>query len=205
MKNNKAMYALSYGLFVLTARQGEKDNGCIINTGMQVTTDPNRIIITVNKSNYTHDMVKATGKFTLSVLSEQADFSTFQRFGFQSGRDVDKFDGFLGHAVRGENGVLFVTKGTSAWLSCKVVSTLDLGTHTLFLADVEDGDVLSSAPSATYTYYQANIKPKPQAAPAAKKRWVCTVCGYIYEGDFLPDDFICPWCKHPASDFEPLP
>ncbi len=205
MKNNKAMYALSYGLFVLTARQGEKDSGCITNTAMQVTTEPNRVVITVNKSNYTHDMVKATGKFTLSVLSEQAEFSTFQRFGFQSGRDVEKFDGFMDHAVRGENGILYVTKGTCAWLSCKVVETLDLGTHTLFLADVEDGDVLNTVPSATYSYYQANIKPKPQAAaPAAKKRWVCTVCGYVYEGDFLPDDFICPWCKHPASDFEPL-
>ncbi len=206
MKNNKAMYALSYGLFVLTARQGEKDSGCITNTAMQVTTEPNRIVITVNKSNYTHDMVMATKKFTLSILSEQAEFSTFQRFGFQSGRDVEKFDGFMDHAVRGENGILYVTKGTCAWLSCKVVETLDLGTHTLFLADVEDGDVLSNVPSATYSYYQANIKPKPQAAaPSAKKRWVCTVCGYVYEGDFLPDDFICPWCKHPASDFDPLP
>ena len=207
MKNPKAMYALSYGLFVLTARQGEKDNGCITNTAMQVTTDPNRIVITVNKSNYTHDMVLATGRFTLSVLSEKADFSTFQRFGFQSGRDVDKFAGFEAHTVRGENGILRVTEGVCAWLSCKVVSTIDLGTHTLFLADVEDGDVLNDHPAATYTYYQANIKPNPQAAaaaPAAKKRWVCVVCGYVYEGDFLPEDFICPWCKHPASDFEPL-
>ena len=206
MKNPKAMYALSYGLFVLTARQGEKDNGCIINTAMQVTTEPNRVIITVNKSNYTHDMVLSTGRFTLSVLSEQAEFSTFQRFGFQSGRDVDKFAGFEAETVRGDNGILRVTKGVCAWLSAKVVSTLDLGTHTLFLADVEDGDVLSADPAVTYTYYQANIKPKPQApaAPTAKKRWVCTVCGYVYEGDFLPADFICPWCKHPASDFEPL-
>ena len=206
MKDPKAMYALSYGLFVLTTRVGEKDNGCIINTAMQVTTDPNRIIITVNKSNYTHDLVAQAGVFTLSVLSEKAPFSTFPRFGFQSGRDVDKFAGFEDQVVRGENGVYRVTAGTSAWLSCKVVSTLDLGTHTLFLADVVDGDVLTADPAVTYTYYQANIKPKPQAAaaPAAKKRWVCTVCGYVYEGDFLPEDFICPWCKHPASDFEPL-
>ena len=204
MKNSKAMYALSYGLFVLTARRGEKDNGCIINTAMQVTTDPNRIIITVNKTNYTHDMVLETGEFTLSVLSQKAEFSTFQRFGFQSGRDVDKFAGFEEHAVRGDNGIDRVTLGTSAWLSCRVVSTLDLGTHTLFLADVLDGDVLSADPSVTYTYYQVNIKPKPQAAPSDKKRWVCTVCGYVYEGDFLPEDFICPLCKHPASDFELL-
>ena len=205
MKDSKAMYALSYGLFVLTARRGEKDNGCIINTAMQVTTEPNRIIITVNKTNYTHDMVLETGIFTLSVLSQKAEFSTFQRFGFQSGRDVDKFAGFAEHAVRGDNGVYYVTAGTSAWLSCKVVSTLDLGTHTLFLADVVDGDTLSSDPSVTYTYYQANIKPKPQAAPpSAQKRWVCRICGYVYEGEELPADFICPWCKHPASDFELL-
>lgn len=206
MKNEKAMYALSYGLFVLTARQDGKDNGCIINTAGQVTTTPNRITITVNKSNHTHDMILATGKFGLSVLSEQAGFDLFQRFGFQSGRDADKFAGFEAHVVRDAEGLYHVTQGTSAWLSCKVVSTLDLGTHTLFLADVLDGDVLSSAPSATYAYYQANIKPKPQAAPAAsaKKRWVCTVCGYVYEGDFLPDDYICPLCKHPASDFELL-
>ena len=205
MKDPKAMYALSYGLFVLTARQGDKDNGCIINTASQVTTDPNRIVITVNKSNHTHDMVLATGEFALSVLSEQAGFDLFQRFGFQSGRDTDKFAGFEDHVRRGEDGLYYVTQGTCARLSCRVVSTLDLGTHTLFLADVVDGDVLSDTPSATYAYYQANIKPKPQAAaPAAKKRWVCTVCGYVYEGDFLPGDFICPLCKHPASDFEPL-
>ncbi len=204
MKNDKAMYALSYGLFILTARQGEKDNGCIINTAMQVTTEPNRLVITVDKKNYTHDMVKATGRFTLSILSEKADFSLFRRFGFQSGRDVDKFAGFP-HTRRGEDGVLYVTEGVNAWLSCRVVSTLDLGTHTLFLADVEGGDMLSSDPSATYAYYHAHIKPAPQAAPAGEtKKWVCKICGYVYEGDELPADFICPICKHPASDFEPM-
>ncbi len=205
MKNDKAMYALSYGLFVLTARQGDKDNGCIINTAAQVTTSPNRITIAVNKSNYTHDMILSDGRFNLSVLSEKADFSLFQRFGFQSGRNADKFNGFWRSAWRAENGITYVKEGVNAWLSCKVVSTLDLGTHTLFLADVVDGDVLTGDPSATYAYYQAHIKPRPQAAPApegSKKRWVCTVCGYIYEGDERPADFICPLCKHPASDFE---
>lgn len=205
MKDPKAMYALSYGLFVLTARRGEKDSGCIINTGIQVTSQPNRVLITVNKSNFTHDMILETGAFNLSVLTEKADFSLFQRFGFQSGRDVDKFQGFA-HATRTENGLLAVTEGTNAWLSCKVVSTMDLGTHTLFVADVVEGDTLSRENSATYAYYQASIKPRP-AAPAAepgKKRWVCTVCGYIYEGETLPVDFICPICKHPASDFEPV-
>ena len=206
--DNKVMYALSYGLFVLSARRGEKDNGCITNTAIQVTTDPNRIVIAVNKGNYTHDMVKETGRFTLSILSEEAKFDLFQRFGFQSGRDVDKFAGFEAHTARDKDGICYVTQGTNAWLSCKVVSATDLGSHTLFLADVLDGGTLSSASSATYAYYQAHIKPKPAAsAPAAseKKRWVCTVCGYVYEGDELPADYICPLCKHPASDFELLP
>lgn len=205
MKDPKAMYAMSYGLFVLTARRGEQDNGCIINTGIQVTSQPNRVLIAVNKSNFTHDMILETGAFNLSVLTEKADFSLFQRFGFQSGRDVDKFQGFA-HTLRTDNGLLAVTEGTGAWLSCKVASTVDLGTHTLFVADVTDGDTLSREPSATYAYYQTNIKPRP-AAPATetgKKRWVCTVCGYIYEGETLPADFICPICKHPASDFEPV-
>ena len=203
--DNKVMYSLSYGLFVLSARRGDKDNGCITNTAIQVTTTPNRIVIAVNKGNYTHDMVAQTGRFTVSVLSEEAKFDLFQRFGFQSGRDVDKFAGFAG-AKRGENGILYVTQGINAYLTCKVVSATDLGTHTLFLAEVTDGDVLSDAPSATYAYYQAHIKPKPAApaAPSEKKRWVCKVCGYVYEGDELPADYICPLCKHPASDFEPL-
>lgn len=204
--DQKVMYTLSYGLFVLSARRGEKDNGCITNTAIQVTAEPNRIAIAVNKANYTHDMVLETGKFTLSVLSEEAKFDLFQRFGFQSGRDVDKLADFQEHIARDGNGVVYVTQGTNAWISCQVVSTMDLGTHTLFVADVLDGGVLSQAPSATYSYYQSHIKPKP-AAPAgesSKKRWVCTVCGYVYEGEELPADFICPLCKHPASDFELL-
>ena len=204
--DNKVMYSLSYGLFVLSARQGDKDNGCITNTAIQVTTDPNRIVVAINKGNYTHDMVKETGRFTVSILSEEAKFDLFQRFGFQSGRDTDKFAGFQAHTGKDADGIPYVTQGTNAWLSCKVVSATDLGTHTLFLADVLDGGVLSKASSATYAYYQANIKPKPgaAAAPSEKKRWVCKVCGYVYEGDELPADFICPWCKHPASDFELL-
>ena len=202
MKDQKAMYALSYGLFVLTAREGDKDNGCIINTATQVTTTPNRLTIAVNKSNYTHDMVLRDGRFNLSILSEQAPFSLFQQFGFSSGRDTDKLAGFP-DAVRGENGLFYITQGVNAYLSCRTESTLDLGTHTLFLADVLDGDVLSTDPSATYTYYQSHIKPKPEKPKAAGKTvWRCVVCGYIYEGEELPADFICPLCKHPASDFE---
>ena len=202
MKNPNAMYALSYGLFVLTAQEGAKDNGCIINTAAQVTTTPNRLTIAVNKSNFTHDMILRDGRFTLSVLSQRAPFSVFQHFGFSSGRDTDKFAGYQ-NAVRGENGLFYVTEGTNAYLSCRTESTLDLGTHTLFLADVLDGDVLSTDPSATYTYYQNHIKPKPQAPKAKGKTvWRCVICGYIYEGEELPADFICPLCKHPASDFE---
>ncbi len=205
MKNENAMYALSYGLFILTARQGEKDNGCIVNTVGQVTITPNRMTVAVDKSNLTHDMILETGEFTVSILSEEAGFDLFRRFGFQSGRKGDKFAGFSG-AQRGENGILYVTEGCNAWISGRVVSSMDLGTHTLFLADVTDGDMLSKVPSVTYAYYHAHIKPKPQAPAekSRKKRWVCKVCGYIYEGEVLPEDFICPVCKHPASDFEEL-
>ena len=197
--DNKAMYALSYGLFVVTAKDG-KDNGCITNTVMQVTTTPNRITLAVNKQNYTHDQIVSTGVFNVSIISEKADFSLFRHFGFQSGREVDKFADFSDFA-RAENGVTYVTKGTNAVISAKIVSTTDLGTHTLFLADVTDALVLNDDPSATYAYYHAHIKPKPEA-PKAKTVWRCKICGYEYEGDELPADFTCPLCKHPASDFE---
>ena len=199
----KAMFKLSYGLFVLTAREGEKDNGCITNTAIQVTSEPNRISIAVNKANYTHGMVLRTGKFNVSILSQEASFDTFKHVGFQSGRDVDKFADFTA-CKRAENGIYIITEGTNAYISAEVEQTVDLGTHTLFIAKVTDLDVLSKVSSATYEYYQNNIKPKP-AAPAAsagKTVWRCTVCGYIYDGDPIPADFICPLCKHPASDFE---
>ena len=202
--NKKAMYKISYGLFVITANQGGRDNGCITNTLIQVTSEPNRISVTVNKGNYTHDMIKATGVFTASVISEAADFELFKHFGFQSGRDVDKFAGFSG-CKKAENGTMIVTSGTNAYLSGKVIQEVDLGTHTMFIADVTDMDVLSDSPSATYTYYQEHIKPKPEApakAQSGKTIWRCTICGYEYEGEELPADFICPICKHPASDFE---
>ena len=201
--NEKTMFKLTYGLFVLTARQGEKDNGCIINTAGQVTAVPNRISIAVNKANYTHDMVLATKKFNVSILSEDAKFSTFQRFGFQSGKDVNKFEGY-DQVKRAENGIYYVTEGTNGYISATVESTMDLGSHTLFIAAVDDMDVLSDVPSTTYNYYQSNIKPMP-AAPASKTGktiWRCRICGYEYEGEELPADFICPVCKHPASDFE---
>ena len=206
--NKKAMYKLSYGLFVLTAELAGKDNGCIINTAGQVTGSPNRISITVNKENLTHDMVQITGKFNISVISEDADFALFERFGFASGVDVDKFAGWDSSAfTRAENGIYVVKQGTNAYLSGSVVQTMDLGTHTLFIADVTDMDVLSDAPSATYDYYQKNIKPKPQpvgTTPKGETVWRCLICGYEYVGEELPDDFICPICKHPKEDFEKI-
>lgn len=201
--DNKALYKLTYGLFVLTAEQEGKENGCIINTAIQVTAEPNRISIAVNKSNYTHDMVLATGKFNVSVISQDAEFSLFKHFGFQSGRNVDKFADFDGYD-RAENGIAFVTAGINAYFSAEVEQTIDLGTHTLFIAAVTDMKVLSETASASYEYYQNHIKPKPQASASSsgKTVWRCTVCGYEYEGEELPADFICPLCKHPASDFE---
>jgi len=198
----KAMFKLTYGLFVLTAAAQGKESGCIINTAGQVTDTPNRISITVNKANLTHDLVKQSGKFNVSILSEAAGFDTFRRFGFQSGRDVDKFAGYPA-CRRSANGLYVVTEGVNAYISAEVEQTLDLGTHTLFIAKVTDLEILSDTPSATYTYYQNSIKPKPEAPKTTGKvAWRCVICGYVYEGEELPADFICPLCKHPASDFE---
>lgn len=202
--DKKAMYNLTYGLFVLTSCQDGKDSGCIINTAGQVTSEPNRISITVNKGNFTHDLVKASGKFNISTLSEDASFAIFQHFGFQSGRTTDKFNGY--HACkRSENGLYYLTEGTNSYISATVERAIDLDTHTLFIARVDDMRVLSSSPSATYSYYQSNIKPKPEKVKTeGKTLWRCTICGYIYEGEELPADYICPLCKHPASDFEKI-
>ena len=202
--NPQAMFKLSYGLFVLTAHQEGKDNGCIINTVTQVTSEPNQITIAVNKANFTHDMIAATKKFTVSIISEAADFDLFKRFGFQSGRTADKFAAFP-HVKRLPNGVLLVDQGTNAYISGYVTKQLDLGTHSLFLASVTDLDVLNDTPSATYTYYQSHIKPKPQPKAATGKTiWRCKICGYEYEGETLPEGFICPICKHPKADFEKI-
>ena len=204
--DKKAMYKLSYGLFVLTARDGEKDNGCIINTAIQAASEPNQLSICVNKANYTHDMIKRTGKFTVSVLSEQADFELFKHFGFQSGRDVDKFTNFTGCA-RGADGLYYITEGTNAYISVTVDKTVDLGSHTMFIGEITDMAVLSDTPSTIYEYYQNHIKPKPQAVGKTDEGqtvWRCRICGYEYVGEEIPDDFICPICKHPASDFEKI-
>lgn len=202
----KAMHKLSYGLFVLTANVDGKDNGCIINTVSQVTSQPNRITFAVNKSNHTHDMIMENGIFSVSVISESADFSLFERFGFSSGRDTDKFSGFQ-EVRRAGNGTLAVTEGTCAVISGKVFQTVDAGTHTLFIADVTEASVLSDVPAATYAHYHKNIKPAPEkvgTTPQGQTIWRCMICGYEYTGEELPDDFICPLCLHPASDFEKI-
>ncbi len=198
--DKNASRALTYGLFVLTARQGDKDNGCIVNTVQQVSGSPLRISVAVNKENLTHDMIAQTGLFNVSVLDVTAPMSLFEHFGFQSGRTADKFAGFTA-AVRSENGLYRLTEHANAYFSAKVVAALDSGSHTLFLADVTEAGSLAKTESVTYQYYFAHIKPKPAAK---KKGWVCKICGYVYEGEELPADYVCPLCKHGAEDFEPL-
>ena len=198
------MFKLSYGLFVLTAKDGARDNGCIINTVMQITDTPKRISIAVNKANLTHDMIKKTGVFNLSVLSQEAPFKIFQHYGFQSGKNVDKFEGHADAMPRTENGLIYLPASCNAVLSGKVVATQEYETHTVFFADVTEAAVLSDAPSMTYDYYFSHVKPKPQPTAEKKVGWVCKICGYVYEGEVLPPDFICPLCKHGAEDFEPL-
>ena len=216
--NNKAMYKLSYGLFVCTAKEGDKMNGCIINTAVQVASDPNTISIAVNKANYTHDMIKATMACNISVISNEAKFALFKHFGFRSGRDVDKFSpeeiDTLGKELSSasvcsiaENGIPYITAGTNAYFSLKVKELVDLGSHTLFICEPTFMTVLSDAQSCTYEYYQSDIKPKPQAVgttPKGETVWRCTICGYEYVGEDLPDDFICPICKHGKDDFEKI-
>ena len=202
--DKKAMYKLSYGLFILTAREGEKDNGCVINTAIQAASTPNQISVCVNKANFTHDMIMRTGAFTVSVISQKAGFDLFKHFGFQSGKDVNKFADFK-DCKRGENGIFYITQGTNAFISIKVEKTEDLGSHTMFVGEITDMEVLSDDASATYEYYMNNIKPKPEAVGKTadgKTIWRCKICGYEYVGEELPDDFICPICKHPAADFE---
>ena len=197
--DKNALFKLSYGLYVVTARQDGKDNGCIINTCGQLTDTPLQIQIAVNKQNLTHDMILNTGVFNVSVLTQEATFWVFQHYGFQSGRDTDKFANLP--ELRTENGLRYVAGCTNAVISGKVVNTVDCGTHTLFVAEVTEAMTLDKAPSATYQYYFDHIKPKPQ--PVKAESWVCKICGYVHEGP-LPEDFICPWCKHGVEAFEKM-
>lgn len=198
------MHKLTYGLFILTSREGEKDNGCIINTVSQVTAVPNKISVTVNKTNYTHDMIDKTGIFTVSVISEDADFDLFRHFGFQSGKDVDKFEGYT-DCKRDASGIMYITKGTNSCISARVVDKTDLGTHTMFIGEVTDTKSLGDYPSVTYEYYHKKIKPGQESGrltDSGKSIWICSVCGFEYEGEEIPEDYICPLCKHPVADFK---
>ena len=201
--DTRTLFKLSYGLFVLTAKEGDKDNGCIINTVTQITDTPCRISVAVNKANLTHDMIMHTGAFNVSVLTQSAPFSIFKQFGFRSGKDADKFAGVI-YDGRAANGIRYLQEYTNGVISAKVSEVHDYGTHTLFVADVTEAVVLSDEPSVTYQYYFDHIKPKPQPPEENKKGFVCKICGYVYEGDSLPEDFICPLCKHGAQDFEPI-
>ena len=197
------LFNIQYGLFVITTCDAGKDNGCISNTVAQVTAQPNRISVALNKGNFTTEIIQRSGKFTASIISEAADFEMFKHFGFQSGRTVDKFDGFT-DCRRVANGTLAITRGTNAFISADVEQAIDLGTHILFVGPVTEMEVLADVPSATYNYYQQHIKPKPQPVgqtAEGKTVWRCSICGYEYVGEELPDDFTCPICKHPASDF----
>ncbi|MBQ9679229.1 MAG: flavin reductase [Ruminococcus sp.] len=195
-----ALFNIGYGLYVVTAKDGAKDNGCIVNTVSQVTNTPNRIAVCINKKNLTHDMVLKTGVMNVNCLSTDAPFSVFEHFGFQSGRDVNKI---IGEGIlRSDNGVAFLGQYINSFMSLKVEQTVDLDTHTMFICAVTEARVITDVETMTYTYYQNNVKPKPETD--GKKGWVCKVCGYVYEGEELPDDFICPLCKHGAADFEPI-
>ncbi|MBQ2968258.1 MAG: flavin reductase [Clostridia bacterium] len=195
-----ALFKIGYGLYVLSAHENGFDNGCIVNTVMQAADNPLRLVFSVNKQNKTHDMIVNTGLFAVSCLTESTPFEMFKWYGFQSGRAVNKFVSEAAY-TRCENGVLRLNTFANAYMAGKVLSMTDLGSHTLFVAELTEAEVLNNEPSVTYAYYHANIKPKPQVKADEGEKWVCKICGYVHEGP-LPSDFICPLCKHPASDFE---
>ena len=201
---NNPLFNIQYGLFVITTCDGDRDNGCISNTVAQVAMQPDRISVALNKGNLTPELIQRSGRFTASIISEAADFELFKHFGFQSGRTVNKFADFS-DCRRVSNGTLVVTRGTNAYISVNVEQVVDLGTHMLFIGPVTEMEVLADIPSATYNYYQQHIKPQPQSVgqtAEGKTVWRCVICGYEFVGEELPEDFICPICKHPASDFE---
>ena len=195
-----ALFNIGYGLYVVTSNDGKKDNGLIVNTVSQVTNTPNRIAVTINKQNYSHHIIKQTGKMNVNCLTVDAPFKVFESFGFQSGRNVDKFKDCT--PLRSENGLVFLPKHINSFMSLKVEEYVDLDTHGMFICSVTEARVINNVETMTYTYYQNNVKPKPDTD--GKKGWVCKICGYVYEGDPIPEDYICPLCKHPASDFEPI-
>ena len=195
-----ALFRIGYGLYVVTSNDGQKDNGLIVNTVSQVTDSPNRIAVCINKQNYSHHVIRQTGILNVNCLSVDAPFSVFESFGFRSGRNVNKFEGT--EVLRSDNGLVFLSQHINAFMSLKVEQYVDLDSHGMFICTVTEARVLSDRPTMTYTYYQENVKPRPQTE--GKKGWVCRICGYIYEGEELPDDFVCPLCKHGAADFDPI-
>ncbi|MBQ6825770.1 MAG: flavin reductase [Clostridia bacterium] len=195
-----ALFNIGYGLYVVTSFDGKRDNGLIVNTVTQVTNTPNRIAVTINKENYSHHVIKQSGKLNINCLTTETPFSVFEQFGFASGRNVDKFKD--SNPAHSENGLAILPRYINSFMSLKVEQYIDLDTHGMFICSVTESRVLSDKETMTYTYYQNNVKPKPQTE--GKKGFVCKICGYVYEGDTLPDDFICPLCKHPASDFEEI-
>ena len=195
-----ALFKIGYGLYVVTSNDGTKDNGLIVNTVSQVTNTPNRVAVVINKQNYSHHVIKQTGKMNVNCLSTEAPFSVFESFGFRSGRNTDKFEGW--DVLRSDNGLVFLPKYINAFMSLEVEQYMDLDTHGMFICSVTEARVISDRETMTYTYYQDKVKPKPQTE--GKKGWVCKICGYVYEGDELPDDFVCPLCKHGPQDFEPI-
>lgn len=200
--DNSAMYKIGYGLYVITTKTGERHNGAIVNSVGQVTSTPNRVSVTVNKDNYTHDIIKETGMCNLNILSEETPFSVFENFGFKSGRDTDKFDQI--EYETSVNGLAVLKENVNGFISLKVEQYVDLDTHGMFICQVTEAKSINHKESMTYSYYHKNVKPKPAKKEHGKKGFVCKICGYVYEGETLPEDFICPICKHPASDFEPL-
>ncbi len=195
-----ALFNIGYGLYVVTSNDGKKDNGLIVNTVTQVTDTPNRIAVTINKQNYSHHVIKQTGKMNINCLSTDAPFSVFEKFGFQSGRNTDKFEGC--EPLRSDNGLVFLPRHINSFMSLKVESYVDLDTHGMFICSVTEARVITNNETMTYTYYHENVKPKPQTE--GKKGFVCKICGYVYEGDTLPEDIVCPLCKHGAADFEEI-
>ncbi len=198
--DNNALFKIGYGLYVVTTNDGNRHNGLIVNTVTQLTNTPNRVAVTINKANYSHDVIKETGIMNVCCLSEEAPFAVFQNFGFQSGKDVDKFAD-TAHWTS-ENGLAVPSQYVNAFISLQVEQYIDFDTHGMFVCTLTEAKKITDAPTMTYTYYQENVKPKPQ--PQKKKGFVCKICGYVHEGNTLPADFICPLCKHGAEDFEEL-
>ena len=198
--NNEAFFRISYGLYIVTCKDGEKDNGLIINTVTQVTNAPNRIAVTINKENYSHDIIKNTGLMNVCCLNENTPFSVIENFGFKSGKNSNKFEGLA--YWRSQNGLGVLKDNINSFFSLKTEQYIDLGTHGMFICSVELSETITDEEPLTYSYYHKHIKPKPDIK--ASKGYICKICGYVYEGEPLPEDFICPLCKHPASDFEKI-